>query len=456
MQAGVSRVCITPPVGTWQGGYGARTHPSEGVLADLCARALVLDGGEGGPRAAIVSVDILDLPGEMVERARALAEEATGIPAPNIVFCVSHTHWGPVTWEMLGYDQHADQDYLRLLEKSLAGVVAAAARKLQPATALLGRGKAGFNINRRLRRGDRIGGADPDGPVERDVLVVRVDATPEGGEAAFVQANGVPLAVLFRYGCHPTSGPGLDNGGYNLHSDYPGAAAAFVERAYGSRTTALFLQGTCGDVRPNLVRPEGGFRAGAWAEVQAMGRELGAATIAAAERVASGRTPADAGGALAVAEGTVFLPFQMPSAAELEEALAGTGAGRPASGRERAWAETVLAGMKAGTIATGQTAEVQVFRIGPAWLVFLPGQIFVELGWRVREAVAEAAGAPAENIVIVGNANGDVGYVPTPSALALGGYEPAAFRLRGWPGPYVPEVQELLAQTTAALAGSIA
>ena len=54
MRGSVARVCITPPVGAWQGGYGARDRPCEGVHDDLFARALVLEdeAGRGPPWSA--------------------------------------------------------------------------------------------------------------------------------------------------------------------------------------------------------------------------------------------------------------------------------------------------------------------------------------------------------------------------------------------------------------------
>src|SRR5215203_5393426 len=97
MKAGVAKVVITPPVGTWQGGYGARTKPCVGVHDDLHARAIVLEGeGGSGSRAAIVSVDIVGLTHEVAENAKRRAEEMTGIPASQIALCASHTHGGPV------------------------------------------------------------------------------------------------------------------------------------------------------------------------------------------------------------------------------------------------------------------------------------------------------------------------------------------------------------------------
>src|SRR5919108_3730371 len=182
MRAGVAKVCITPPVGTWQGGYGARSRPCEGVHDDLFARALVLDsaGAEGGEgqttRAALVSVDIVGLTHELAAASRRRAEAMTGIPAANIALCASHTHGGPVTRSSLGPGgPQTDPEYLAVMEKYLAGAVAAAARRLAPAAVRLGRSQAGFNVNRRLRT--PAGTAmrpNPEGSVDREVLALRV------------------------------------------------------------------------------------------------------------------------------------------------------------------------------------------------------------------------------------------------------------------------------------------
>ncbi|MBI3948539.1 MAG: neutral/alkaline non-lysosomal ceramidase N-terminal domain-containing protein, partial [Armatimonadetes bacterium] len=366
MRAGVARVCTTPPVGTWQGGYAVRNRPSEGVYGDLFARALVVEESEGAPRAAIVSVDMVGLPHAAAAAARKQAEEMAGIPAGNIALCTSHTHFGPTTSEA-----HGNEHYMRVLEKQIAGAVAAAARNLRPAEIRLGRGEAGFNINRRLPTPRGIGGPYPEGPVDHEVLVLRVDAVPEG-EPDYVQANGAPLALLFRFTCHATSGPGVDGGFYNLHGDYPALAAEFVERAYEGQTVALFLQGCCGDVRPNLVRPDKSFRGAAWPnEVHAMGREVGAATVAAAEGSAFGQMPGNQPGNVGVAGKTILLPYsKAPSAEELRRMLA-TGQwadGRALGERDRSWTEKILAQTEAGTLPEGRPAEIQVFRLGAFWL----------------------------------------------------------------------------------------
>ena len=101
-------------------------------------------------------------------------------------------------------------------------------------------------------------------------------------------------------------------------------------------------------------------------------------------------------------------------------------------------------------------AEVQVLRLGGVWLVILPGEVFVEIGWRVRDAVAGAAGVPARQVVVAAYANGNVGYVPTAAAMPEGGYEVHAYRMSGRPSGYAPEAEEVLARTAADLAAGLA
>ena len=60
LEAGAAKVKITPPTPFWMSGYAARTHPSEGVLQDLWARALAVRDAEGN-RVVLVSTDLIGL-----------------------------------------------------------------------------------------------------------------------------------------------------------------------------------------------------------------------------------------------------------------------------------------------------------------------------------------------------------------------------------------------------------
>ena len=65
----------------------------------------------------------------------------------------------------------------------------------------------------------------------------------------------------------------------------------------------------------------------------------------------------------------------------------------------------------------GLHLQIQVLQIGPAVVAGLPGEIFVELGLRLKAAL------PDRPVFVAGYANGNVGYVPTRAAYDEGGYE---------------------------------
>jgi hypothetical protein len=61
--------------------------------------------------------------------------------------------------------------------------------------------------------------------------------------------------------------------------------------------------------------------------------------------------------------------------------------------------------------------EVQAIQVGPVAFVGWPGEIFCELGMRLKQQ------SPFRPTYVIGNANGRIGYVPTPEAYPQGGYE---------------------------------
>ena len=86
-QAGVGRTLITPQGPIWMSGYASRNHPSEGVLHDLWAKALVVEDAGGG-RVVIVTTDLIGLPREVSEEVAARLKPSTAWSAPRS--CSTH------------------------------------------------------------------------------------------------------------------------------------------------------------------------------------------------------------------------------------------------------------------------------------------------------------------------------------------------------------------------------
>jgi hypothetical protein len=446
--AGVARVVITPPVGIGLSGFDGRL-PSTGVHDDLTATALVLaegeseapgaDGGEpgtdrgaaGANRVAIVAFDLLGMYGE--ETASAIRERVaadTGIPAERVLLCCSHTHYGPVMHdEAEGSDAPVARAYWATLPHQVAGVVGAAAGGLRPVTLACGRGSVRVGINRRERRPDGriILGQNPEGTLDSEVLVWRLDlaeahlapdSPPAGrlrdGPPGWVRRGTTPLAVVVNYACHPVS---LGGQMRLVSADFPGVARGVVERLVGG--TALFLQGACGNINPSLMGPD-------WEHPRRLGHTLGAAAAEAALLA----EPA-AGTPLRLARETADLPAFLPPSVEAgrrrvevleaerrRREAEGGGSGprwRSARGLERA--RRALEALEGGETLPPLRASLAALRLGDAALATNPAELFCEIGLAIKQ------GSPFRWTGVAGYADGAVWYVPTREAYPDGGYE---------------------------------
>jgi hypothetical protein len=240
LQAGAAKVDITPPIGYPMWGYGARHDlPSVGVLDPLRARALVLAAGK--ERIALVSLDLGRAPTRQSMAAIRQLVKKAGIE--HVFLVGSHTHHGPVI-ELDNWPTPKDS-YVRQLEKKLAGIILDAAGKLQPARLGIASKEVPFNRNRHSKR--------PDKPVDRELIVVRVE-----------DKNGKVIAHAVNFAAHPTMHPAMVR---KFSADYPGALADLVEKESGA--PCLFLQGAAGDLSTNPGEEHGPQKFG-----QAVGRQV--------------------------------------------------------------------------------------------------------------------------------------------------------------------------------------
>ena len=377
--AGVAKVDITPKEtdGVTVTGHRRVVH---GVRDPLRAGVLVLSDGE--TKAAIVTLDTIGAWDEMVKLARERIEKETGVPAQNIVVAASHNHSGP------SFD--AKSEWGRELINKLGSAAKEAASQLRKVSIGYGEDRIGFSINRRkVINGRAVVRLNPDGPNDPRVKVLRFD---DGRSLT-------PLAVVMHAVCHPCFFTWGDKGtspypnGYpKMSADFPGEAQSFVEMCYGQKTSAMFLQGCAGDIRPNLA----GFpyRCADEADIQWAGRDLGSAVV---RSLARGVTRE-----------------------ELKQ--------RPSYYRIRTASSVVQLPGKTGLVS----AELSALKIGPYLLLTMPGEPMVEYGFKLEKAIADRA-VP----IIVGYANGNLGYIATADAYHVGGYEPNTSKL-------LPEAEEII------------
>src|SRR4051812_30249834 len=77
-KVGLAQVKITPAQPVVMSGYAGRTKPFTKVVADLYAKAMVLEDADG-QRGVLVTSDLLGFPAEVAEPICARIEKKTGL-----------------------------------------------------------------------------------------------------------------------------------------------------------------------------------------------------------------------------------------------------------------------------------------------------------------------------------------------------------------------------------------
>src|SRR5262249_3515088 len=198
-KVGLAQVKITPDRPVPMSGYASRNKLSEGVTADLYAKALVLEDRDGH-KAVIVTSDLLGFPASVAEPICERIEKKTGMKREQILLNSSHNHSGPtVTLKARAKDGPGESEraveYTRGLQDKVVDLVAKAMEHLVPARLSWGSGVVDFVMNRReFTPNGVILGVNPRGLADRTVPVLRVDS-----------ADGKPLTILFGAGTHNTT-----------------------------------------------------------------------------------------------------------------------------------------------------------------------------------------------------------------------------------------------------------
>ncbi|HVX67157.1 MAG TPA: neutral/alkaline non-lysosomal ceramidase N-terminal domain-containing protein [Bryobacteraceae bacterium] len=412
-QAGVARMKITPERPIWLSGYASRTHPSEGVLQDLWAKALVIQDDKGG-RVALVTTDLIGLPRSLADLVAARVEKQYGLERSRLLLNSSHTHTGPalrgnlsVMWDLTPEQSAAIDEYSSKLADALVNVVGAALGDLKPARLAFGQGTAGFAANRRQPTSNGVViGVNPDGPRDLSVPVLRVTSP-----------DGKLLAVLFGYACHNTT---LTGEHYKLSGDYAGYAQAAIENAHPS-ATALFLQLCAGDQNPN---PRSTVE---------LAEQHGRTLAGEVDRVLAG-TLRPVRGPVRTAFRIVEPAFAPHTRETFEKQLTST---NPSEVRR---AKLMLAAYDNGHPVRRVPYPVQAVRFGrDLTVVALGGEPVVDYALRIKREV----GSSAEPVIVAGYSNDVMCYVPSVAVLKGGGYEPQDSMIYyGQPGPFSEDIEE--------------
>jgi len=411
-RAGAHAIDITPPKLPALVNGGMTERRSSDVTDPLHARCLVLD--DGANKLVIAVVDSCVMLRPLIEQAKALAQQSTGIPASHMLISATHCHSAPSVCGALGTG--VDEDYAKFLPGKIAEGIALAHKNLAPARIGWAVGKDPKNIFCRrflMKPGtaatNPFSGTSKDqaqmnpgyqnpnalrrtGPADDDVSVLAVQ-TP----------GGKPLALLGNYSTHYAGAPGIS-------ADYFGVFCKRIGElihAEGMQPPfmGLMSNGTSGDANCcDFLNPPRKFNH------LTVGEDVAQAAFAAYKTIHFyDWVP------LVVEEKLLTLGVRMPGEEEVTKAKAVVAElpdGKPRNLVESYARETVLLSQMPPT----RELKLQAVRIGELGLTALPLEAFSSTGLEIKKR------SPLKPTFNIDLANGYFGYLPPPDQHQLGGY----------------------------------
>lgn len=370
LKGGTAKVNITPPVGIC---WAFDDKPMVDIADELYAKALVLD--DGFSKIAIISTDLLWIPGNMTSEIRQIIKEKTGIPEINILVCATHTHYVPNIYSRHVTTSPIDTSYVQTLTKQIASAVFMAYKNMKDVKVGAAKGEIPEIIyNRRTKRADgtiQMSFTLPQdtselifGPIDPEVGIIRIEDN-----------NSNILASVINFSCHPTSA-GYEDMSYIISADYPGYTTKVIEQMEGG--ICLFTLGTAGDI----VVIERGEK-----QRQQIGTALGAEALRRIQRV-----PTTDDVSIKVLKKNVTLPL-----------------------KKKISSDSIL---YSDSTKNYINTEIQAFSLGDIYILGLPGENLVELGLEIKNRFRD------KNLFIITLSNDIVGYVCHSEAYDEGGYEP--------------------------------
>lgn len=419
LRAGAAAVDITPKEFPLNMPGGFRANMAESAHDPLHARALVFD--DGTTTLAMGVVDSLGASPEVLEEAKEIASEKTGIPMDRMLICSTHTHSGPSSNVKEGSAPAVA--YRKVLVEGLAESIVRAYARLQSAAVgaaahplpdevfnrrwFLKPGKMPLNPFGKLDRVKMNPGYNPDvldrpaGPTDPDITIISVQ-----------DERRKPLALFANYSLHYVGA--VPSG--QISADYFGEFSRLMPSRLraGQNFVAMMSNGTSGDINnlPFLVTrpPRERFE-----QIRIVARKAADAAWFAHRKIEEHRSDVRLG----MRERDIVLRHRTISDDELAEArrivaLKDEDEIAKLPRLAEAYARrTISLAEKGDTV----TVKLQAIRIGDLAVCAIPFETFVEIGLELKDR------SPFRQTMAIGLANGRYGYLPTPEQHRLGGYE---------------------------------
>lgn len=419
LRAGASAVDVSPQQFPVSLRSGKALDPSA-IHDPLHARAIVLDDGE--TTLAVAVLDALGAPPEMLNEAKQIAAEKTGIPINRMLISSTHSHSTPPSNRTEG--SPGDVAYRELLINGLAQAIIEAYEKRSPASV----GVASHDLQEEVfnRRWFLKPGKMPANPFGKmDIVKMNPGTNPEvldrpAGPTdpelmilSLQNAKRKPLGMLANYALHYVGGVAPRH----ASSDYFGEFSRLMPSRLraGPEFVAMMSNGASGDIN-NIPFLENRPPREPFEQIGIVARKAADAAYFAYKKIDSH----DSNVTLDMVEREVALRYRRPSGDDViaaRKVLSITDEDKISQLPKKAenYARQAIRAHEREEEFLSVT--IQAIRIGNFAIVGIPFETLVEIGLEIKDK------SPFSKTMVIGLANGRHGYLPPPEQHRLGGYE---------------------------------
>lgn len=426
LHVGVAETTINPRMGMQIDGNIGVHRPARFVLNDIHARAVAFRQGE--ERFLLLSMELLAVTREWTDAIRAFAAEELGFPPECVAVHAVQCHSAPSMGQIMLTDRLAparehpwirgsDPDYGPLALSRIKPMLRNAFEAMCPVHLRFGTAlESRVSFNRRIAMRDGTSEMGMGGRPQ-DALYREGPSDPEVGVALFTTESLDTPAALLHHTCHPVHWQPHDA----VHSDWPGAWVQQVRGEMLPGVTPLVLNGCCGNVHhADVLNPDR----------EDTPRSMARLLTEAVRRALEGPCVNDEAPVLASRAERFGIPWREFPEGLFDDARrfieehpepTWTDETKTRLGRDWAYAASQLDIEQMMAESDTFEYEIQALRIGDLAIVFLPGEPFVEGQLAIKQR------SPFTRTFVAHMSNRYVGYIPTPEAIARGGYEVGAW-----------------------------
>lgn len=440
---GVAQTEVTPPVGIYNRNWAAANHDvASGIHRPLTLTCMSFQSARDQLPLILIAADFcVWRNAEDGRKLRGSILKELVIPASHLMFCLTHTHSGPVLSRENGTKPggHFVDDYLAELEKSAITLANHTVSNAVSAVLTWEYGSCKLAANRDLQ------------DLDKDRYLVGLNQKEQADDTLLVgritNSQQKIIGTIVNYACHPTT---LAWQNSLISPDYVGAMRELVGSV--TQTPCLFLQGASGELAPveqytddTAIADKHGRQLG-YAVLSVLEGMLPPATALAFDRVV------ESGAALAVWVRRKFSPSNaclafieevsydlkaLPSLKEIEQQYEEC---EDRIAKEKLWRQRAIR----LNLGDGDTVNVPVWiwKLGNSLLVGQPNEAYSALQLELRKELSP------NPVAVMNLVNGSAGYLP-PAYL----YHKNIYQV--WQSPFAVGSLEQLINTALKIAKKI-